>query len=488
MGVQRDLVFVSYYCKNARSSAAISCEAILTQLKPYQNSRPGFKIWDRSQILAGMNRVDAINAALGRCRVAVLLVSSDYLASEHWENEARPLLEASKKGEIHLLWQQIAPCNCQDNEIFAYQPMIPGSVLASVTPAAKRNELEQMISETVFNIWNTSYTQRLNSLALHQPEATMDAAPPNLVSARALALVLAPAGGGCYQWQVYIQATGENQYEAIPSAAIDVPQAVAKASMAKLLQGVKQWIGANTKDICVLEIFVPGDLLDEDWGSISVEDAKDPKPLHTFHPYLLRSSDRLLDPLMNEREGALRRMHQHLVAGSGTWLPQDQLTQAHILETLDGEALDPEAAEHVVAAICCYESSAISNRTGWLRSVLTSMAPLVVWPSPKGLLPNQLAKQEVASFLRELALDRDDRPHCPDLDQLARRRQAKSRSDWPHPRIDLGLTILVDHPERRPHGFALQALRALLPSSRQAPSSPPESERPDPSTPLLISP
>lgn len=486
MGVQRDLVFVSYYCAASRSVEATVCSNILTQLKPYQKSRPGFKIWHRSQIPAGMNRVDAINAALERCRVAVLLVSSDYLVSEHWENEAKPLLEARKRGEIHLLWQQIDTCNCEDNEIFAYQQMIQGSVLR-FERSAKRNELEQRISKIVFDFWNTPYTQSLSSLALHQQEATTAAASPHLPSARAFALVLAPAGGSCYQWQAYVQAAGENRYEAISHAAIDAPQSVSKETMAKLIQGVKQWIGAHTKDICVLDIFVPDDLLDKDWGSISLEDAKDPKPLHSFHPYLLRSSDRLLDPSMSERKGALRRMHQHLVAGSGTWLPQDQLTQAQIVETLDG-GLDSEAAGDVVAAICCYESSAISNRSTWLRSVLKSMAPLVVWPSPKDRLPNELAKEEVASFLRELALDRDDRPHCSDLDRLARTRQAKAKLDWPHPKIDLGLTILVAHPERRPDGIALQALRALLPSSSQAPSSPLESERPEPSTQLLISP
>ena len=107
MAAEKDLVFVSFFA-NAGSATKKSCEAIVTQLIPFTRKDSKFKLWDRSKIQAGSNKDAAINAALGRCRVAVVLVSSEYLASEHWEREAKPLLTAAQAGQIHLLWQQMS--------------------------------------------------------------------------------------------------------------------------------------------------------------------------------------------------------------------------------------------------------------------------------------------------------------------------------------------------------------------------------------------
>ena len=233
----------------------------------------------------------------------------------------------------------------------------------------------------------------------------------------------------------------------------------------------------------MLELFVPDDLLDQDWGSISTQAGED-KPLHTYQPFLLRSSDRLLNREWNIRRGALKRMYQHLIEGTGAWLPQDQLIKAQILETLDGQTQDKDAGDAVIAAICLMQSTTLKNRASWLRSVLMSMAPLVVWPSHR----NSLGEEQVQLCLRHLPLIREEinqgrtvkRPHCPDLTRLA-----KARQKWSHPEVDLrGLTILVDHPDRAPDRTMLQA---LFSPSRQDPSSAPEGERPGSVSALLIS-
>jgi hypothetical protein len=489
MAAEKDLVFVSFFA-NAGSAAKKSCEAIVTQLIPFTRKDSKFKLWDRSKIQAGSNKDAAINAALGRCRVAVVLVSSEYLASEHWEREAKPLLTAAQAGQIHLLWQQISPCNCEDEEINQYQQVISGYVLTKCSRAV-REQHEQKISEEVFKAWRafSPLAQRLGALPIDQPVPNAPPSAPLRTACEAVALVLNPSGEEkeierSYQWGAFIQKAGENQFQQIPNGAIGAKPSYPKETLEELLQLLQYWIDTELADEPVLEIFAPDLLLDEDWGSISTQAGEDPKPLHTYQPFLLRSSDRLLNRQWNKRRGALKRMHHHLIEGTGAWLPQEQLTITSTLETLDGKTQDKDAGDAVIAAICSLQSSTLKNRATWLRSVLISMAPLVVWPSRR----SSLGEEQLQLCLRHLPLIRDDtsqdnkveRPHCPDLARLA-----KARQKWSHPDVDLcGLTILVDHPDRAPDRIMLQA---LFSPPRQDPSRAPEGERLISQSALLIS-
>ena len=489
MAAEKDLVFVSFFA-NAGSAAQKSCEAIVTQLKPFTRRNDRFELWDRSMIQAGSNRDVAINTAIGRCRIAVVLVSSEYLASEHWDKEAKPLLAAAQTGQIHLLWQQVSPCNCEQEEINQYQQVISGSVLTKC-PRAVREQHEQKISEVIFQAWEefSAVAQRLGALAIDNLGPSAPPSAPLRTACDAVVLVLNPSGEEieterCYQWGAFIQKAGEDRFQQIPSGAVGAKPSYPKESLEELLQRLQCWIDNELEDEPVLEIFAPDVLLDEDWGSISTHAGEDPKPLHTYQPFLLRSSDRLLNRQWNKRRGALKRMYQHLIEGTGAWLPQDQLIKAQILETLDGQTQDRDAGDAVIAAICLLQSTILKNRATWLRSVLMSMAPLVVWPS----LRSTLGEEQVQLCLRHLPLIREDtsqdnkvdRPHCPDLVRLA-----KARQKWNHPEVDLGsLTILVDHPDRAPDRTMLQA---LFSPARPDPSSAPPGERPGPQPALLIS-
>jgi hypothetical protein len=85
---------------------------------------------------------------------------------------------------------------------------------------------------------------------------------------------------------------------------------------------------------------------------------------------------------------------------------------------------------------------------------MESMAPLVVWPSRHNVQAAEQWKscRHQLPFLRVDENQSCERPHCPDLANLARTRQK-----WDDPNLDLkGLTILVDHPERRPDPQVLQ--------------------------------
>jgi hypothetical protein len=316
---------------------------------------------------------------------------------------------------------------------------------------------------------------------------------PTAVSARtacdAVALVLTPSGQEeeterSYQWSAFIQRAGEDQFQRIPNGAIGAKPSCDRDKLRELLQSLQCWIDSELEDVPLLEIFAPDDLLHEDWGSISIEEGAVARPLHAYQPFLLRSSDRLLNRRWKKRRGALKRMHRHLVEGTGAWLPLDSTTNPETIENLDGQAQHEDAKHAVVVALYSQQSSIFKSRPSWLRSVLKSMAPLVVWPSQK----IALGEEQMQLCFRQLSLVREDAsqahvlgiPHCPDLAHLAKARQQRS-----HPEVDLrGLTILVDHPDRAPDTTTLQA---LFSSFREDPSSASEGKRPDPSAQLLIS-
>ncbi|MFN6338416.1 MAG: toll/interleukin-1 receptor domain-containing protein [Cyanobacteriota bacterium] len=345
---------------------------------------------------------------------------------------------------------------------------------------------------------DTPFSSSLEDSSIDQ--AGISATTPALsrVSADAVALVLKCSGGEegpmrSYEWKAFVQRSGEPEYQGIANGEVGADPACSRATLKELLRRLKSWMAQQLTDVSVLEIFAPSELLDEDWGSMNVEDKEEETPLHSYQPYLLRSSDRLFNPKMNEKKGSLSRMHDLLVAGTGVWLPEDHLTMAHELKTLDGETQDGKAGG-VVAAICCPRASMMPNKTTWLRWAEESMAPLVVWPSRKGLLPEEPKEEEVWSCLGELSLTREDgsqgrkvnRPHCPDLFRLAKIRRSMAKVDWPHPKIDLGLTILVDHPGRAPD---LSELQAHFSSPREDATRAREEEQPPPPTQqLLISP
>lgn len=495
MAADRNLVFISFFA-NPRSAAKNSCDAILTQLRPFSKTDSRFEVWDRSLIPPGRNKDDEIKAALERCRIAVVLVTPEYLDSEHWAREAEPLLVAAEKGDIHLLWLKVSPSNCDVFEISKIQPLFPDVVLTKAS-SSRRNKLEQEISEYVFDCWKefTPCSRKLAALPITQLGTHASEADPKLTLADAVALVLTASGEEkqdvhSYGWSAFVQWSGQCEYHVINNGEIGASPTFEKNSLCKLVQRLKRWMATKLEDVSVLEIFAPAELLDADWGGMSVGD--EDHPMHSFQPYLLRSLDRLLDPEMREKKGSLKRMYDHLVAGTGAWLPQDQLSQAHRLQTLDGQTINKEA-RGVITAICCLQGSAMTNKTTWLRWAQKSMAPLVVWPSRKGALSQELPANEVWSCVGELSLNSEDtcqgekidRPHCPDLLRLAKMRQTQALEDWPHPKIDLGLSILVDHPDRAPD---LTDLQHLLSISRQDPSRAPEGEPLASPAQLLISP
>ncbi len=352
---------------------------------------------------------------------------------------------------------------------------------------------------------STSLSHGMASLAIDRTVASREsAAMHKSKTCDAVALFLAQSvRDNCtqtsYEWKAFIRWNGEAHFLEIPNSSLCASATYAKKDLPKLLQCLRSWMAIELEAEALLDLYVPLELLDEDWGSFCVEGGKSKKLMHAYQPYLLRSADRLLKRKLNIRQAALRHMHIHLHDGTGIWLPSEHADHCEVIENLSGQAL---GEEDVASAICFLQSDiarTAKSRSAWIKtmlnSALNSMAPLVVWPLRKCSLDDR----QVHLCLSNLSINKPPmtegetthRPHCPDQPRLAEARRRLSVVD----RDIRGLQILVDHPDRTLDRAMLQAFFPLpredtpLASKAPAGAAPAaEAAQPAPQLQLFISP
>ena len=137
---ERDQLFISYSHVDRGW-----VERLQTMIRPLVRSH-GLRLWDDSQIQPGDKWREEIETALAAAKVALLLVSSDFLASEFVTNSELPqLLTAAEEEGLRILWVPLRPSLVRRTPIDAYQALLdPGRPLARMDPVEQEEALVEI--------------------------------------------------------------------------------------------------------------------------------------------------------------------------------------------------------------------------------------------------------------------------------------------------------------------------------------------------------
>ena len=135
---ERDQLFISYSHVDRGW-----VERLQTMIRPLVRSE-ALRLWDDSQIPAGAKWKVEIEKALASAKVALLLVSDDFLASEFVINkELPPLLRAAEAEGLCILWVCLGPCFYEATPIHEYQAVLPpGEPLEALSPVQQKAALK----------------------------------------------------------------------------------------------------------------------------------------------------------------------------------------------------------------------------------------------------------------------------------------------------------------------------------------------------------
>jgi hypothetical protein len=148
---ERDQLFISYSHVDREW-----VERLQKMIRPLVRSH-GLRLWDDSQIQPGDKWREEMETALAAAKVALLLVSSDFLASEFVTNSELPqLLTAAEEEGLRILWVPLRPSLVTVTPIYAYQGLgDPGRPLARMDPVEQEEALVKIalaIQEALGNL------------------------------------------------------------------------------------------------------------------------------------------------------------------------------------------------------------------------------------------------------------------------------------------------------------------------------------------------
>jgi hypothetical protein len=146
--VKRDKVFVSYSHKDKEWLVRVQ-----THLKVLENLGIGVNLWDDTQIKPGMKWRDEIEKALSAAKVAILLVSTDFLASDFiTRNELPPLLRAAEEDGATILSLILKPSLYKMSQLSQFQAVNEPSRPLSALPESEQDEVLVALSQRIVEL------------------------------------------------------------------------------------------------------------------------------------------------------------------------------------------------------------------------------------------------------------------------------------------------------------------------------------------------
>jgi formylglycine-generating enzyme required for sulfatase activity len=108
------------------------------------------RLWDDSQIEPGAKWRAAIETALAEAKVALLLVSDAFLASEFVMNEEVPKLLAAAEAEgVRVLWVSLSPSLVEHTPIHEYQAVLPSDQYLEELSKPQQQRALKTIAESI---------------------------------------------------------------------------------------------------------------------------------------------------------------------------------------------------------------------------------------------------------------------------------------------------------------------------------------------------
>lgn len=147
---ERNQVFISYSHKDRKW-----LQELRTTLTPLIRNQTVLS-WDDSQIVAGSEWRKEIEKALNSAKVAVLMVSPNFLESEFIaERELPQLLKAAKEENLVVLWVHVSHCMYGVTEIEIYQSAHDPSRPLRGLKKAERDQVLVKICEKIQKAYNS---------------------------------------------------------------------------------------------------------------------------------------------------------------------------------------------------------------------------------------------------------------------------------------------------------------------------------------------
>lgn len=154
----RAKVFISYSHKDAKH-----LKRLQAHLADYERNKL-VEIWDDTKITPGATWRDEIEEAMDSAKVAVLLVSADFLASEFVaESELPRLLTAAKKEGTIILPIILSPCGFEYTKLSQFQAVNSPSMPLTRMTYHQREDLWAKVAKVIRDTTSTHTSENLAS-------------------------------------------------------------------------------------------------------------------------------------------------------------------------------------------------------------------------------------------------------------------------------------------------------------------------------------